>query len=319
MGIDLSKRLCILQYLIIGVLTTIVSAEVTVVVDSTNKDSMITDLRQLLPDESLGWTAQGEIKFYDRESIFDYMNGAGEVYRMYAYREMVVQRMANEGQPEITVELFDMSTSEDAFGIFTHSRLSEDTSPGQGATHQPGLLCFWKNRYFVCITAMRETPETKKAAYDIAGKIDKLILNTGPKPAILECLPLDRLDQLSVRYFHLYTSLNYHYYLADQNILKLNEKTEAVIAQYEPHRSFLICIRYPDEKLAKEAMSSFREAYIPEADSSDLAQIEDDKWVAAKLESTFILLALDAPTQDSAISLIRAAKERLADIDNEEP
>ncbi len=315
----MSKRLCILQYLIIGVLTTIASAEVIVVVDSTDKDSMITDLRELLPDESLGWTAQSEAEFYDRESIFDYMNGAGEVYRMYAYREMVVQRMAKDEQPEITIELFDMSTSEDAYGIFSHSRLSEESSPGQGATYQPGLLCFWKSRYFVCITALQETPETKKVVYDIAGKIDKLIPTTGSKPTILECLPHDSLDQLSVRYFHLYTSLNYHYYLSDQNILKLNGRTEAVIAQYEPHRSFLICIRYPDEKLAEEAMSSFREAYIPEADNSGLAQIEDDKWVAAELESTFILLALDAPTQDSAINLIRAAKERLADIDNEEP
>jgi hypothetical protein len=308
-----------LHYLMICIVAVAVSAEFTVAADTSDKDSMIMDLRELLPDESLGWTAQGEIEFYDRESIFDYMNGAGEVYRMYAYREMVVQRMAKEGQPEITIELFDMSTSEDAFGIFCHSRLSEDTSPGQGATYQPGLLCLWKSRYFACITAMRETPETKKAVYDIAGKIDKLIPNTGPKPAILECLPQDSLDQMSVRYFHLYTSLNYHYYLADQNILKLNEKTEAVIAQYEPHRSYLICVRYPDKKLAEEAMSSFREAYIPEADSSGLAQIEDDKWVAVGLESEFILLALDAPTQDSAISLIRAAKKRLPNIDDEEP
>jgi hypothetical protein len=300
-------------------LTTIAGAEVTVVVDTTDKDRVTMDLRELLPDESLGWTAQGEVEFYDRESIFDYMNGAGEVYRMYAYREMVVQRMAKEGQPEITVELFDMSSSEDAYGIFSHSRFSEDTSPGQGATYQPGLLCFWKSRYFVCITAMRETPETMKLVYDIAGKIDQLIPSTGPKPQILECVPRDSLDQMSVRYFHLYTSLNYHYYLADQNILKLNEKTEAVIAQYEPHRNFLICIRYPDEKLAEEAMNSFREAYIPEADSSGVARIEDDKWVVAGLRSKFILLALDAPTSDYATDLINAAKKRLAEIDDKEP
>jgi hypothetical protein len=316
--IDLAKRLRILQYLIIGMLTTIASAEVTAVVDTTDKDKGIMDLRELLPDESLGWTAQSEIAFYDRESIFDYMNGAGEVYRMYAYREMVVQRMAEEGQPEITIELFDMSTPEDAYGIFSHSRLSEDSSPGQGATYQSGLLCFWKSRYFVCITAMRETPETKKALYDIAGKIDRFIPNAGSKPAILECLPQDSLDRMSVRYFHLYTSLNYHYYLADQNILKLNEKTEAVIAQYEPYRSFLVCIRYPNGKLSEEAMSSFREAYTPETDSSGLAQIEDGKWVAAELVSTFILLALDAPTPDYAINLIKATKKRLADIDDRE-
>jgi len=296
-------------------LATIACAEITAAMGAPGKYGVTMNLRELLPDESLGWKAEDEIELYDRESIFDYMNGAGEVYRMYAYREMVVQRMAKEGQPEITIELFDMSTPEDAYGIFSHSRYSEEDGLGQGATYQAGLLCFWKNRYFICITAMKETPETKGALYDLAGRIDSLIPNNGAKPAILECIPPDSLEPMSVRYFHLYTSLNYHYYLADQNILKLGEKTEGVLAQYKPYQSFLICIRYPDQKQAEEAMSSFMKAYIPDADSSGIAQTEDDKWAAAELKREFILLVLDAPSRSSALNLLTAAKKKIAEID----
>jgi hypothetical protein len=312
-------RHCRTIYLLAGGLLLIACSAATPADQMGERSTDPIDLRELLPGEFRGWKAEGEVELYDRESIFDYMNGAGEVYRMYAYRRMAVQRMVSEGQPEITIELFDMTAPEDAYGVFSHSRSSEDSSPGQGATYQAGLLCFWKSKYFVCIRAMLHTPETKEAVYGIAGEIDRLIADRGPKPALLKCIPRDSLDPASVRYFHLYTSLNYHYYLADQNILKLSEKTEAVFARYEPYRSFLVCIRYTDRKGAEEAIKSFRESYMPETAASVPAQLEDDRWVAAVLEGEFILLVLDAPERSVATGLMESAVRRLRETCNKEP
>ena len=72
--------------------------------------------KEFFPERKGGWDLQKGVKRYDEEGIFKYMDGAGEVYRLYGFRELTVARCARSGQPEITIELFDMGTSEDAFG-----------------------------------------------------------------------------------------------------------------------------------------------------------------------------------------------------------
>ena len=270
-------------------------------------------MREFVPGEIYGWKAQGEVEIYDRETIFDYIDGAGEIYLLYDFRRVMVFRFIKASDPTILVELFDMGSSEDAFGIFSHAREGEGQGIGQGSEYRGGLLCFWKANFFVCILSERETPETKKAVADLARKIAEKIKVTGTKPKLLDYLPPEGLLSRSVRYFHLYTSLNYHYFVANQNILKLSQKTEAVLARYQPGGGFLLCVRYQNQKEAKEAFNSFLSAYIPEAKESGIAQIDNGKWVAAKLEGVFVVVLFDAPTKAYAQDLIKAVEDRFSE------
>ena len=49
-----------------------------------------------------------------------------------------------EGQPEIIVDLFDMGTSQNAYGVFSHARETVEQNFGQGSQYTEGLLIFWK-------------------------------------------------------------------------------------------------------------------------------------------------------------------------------
>ena len=109
------------------------------------------------------------------------------------------------------------------------------------------------------------------------------------------------------------TSLNYHYFVASQNILKLNQRTEAVLTTYQPDKSFLLFVRYQNQKEAKEAFDSFLSAYIPEEKESGIAQTEDGKWVAAKLERVFVMVIFDAPTKTYAQALMEAFENKLSE------
>ena len=40
-------------------------------------------LHQNLPNRIMGWRVEAEDRFFDSVTIFDYINGAGEVYRSY--------------------------------------------------------------------------------------------------------------------------------------------------------------------------------------------------------------------------------------------
>lgn len=299
------------RYMVTGVSVAIICM-VTISMCSVIKESEKSmHMREFVPTEIYGWKAQDEVEVYDRKSIFDYIDGAGEIYLLYGFRKVMVFRLVKASDATILVELFDMGSPEDAFGVFSHAHEGEEIGIGQGSEYRGGVLCFWKGNFFVSIFSERETPQAKRAVFDLAQKIAENIKATGAKPKLLEFLPDEGLVNKSVRYFHLHASLNYHYFVASENILKLNQKTEAVLARYRPDQSYLLCIRYRNQKQAKEAFDSFLSAYIPEGKESGIAQIENKKWVAAKLEGVFVVVVFDAPTEVYAQDLSEAIVNKL--------
>jgi hypothetical protein len=292
------------------VITTCIALILACATDKGDKEMV--PMQEYVPTQIDGWRAQDEVETYDRETIFDYINGAGEVYLMYDFQNVTVLHFTQAEQPNILVELFDMGSSEDAFGIFSQARESEDQGTGQGSEYRGGLLCFWKSKFFVCVSSERETPQAKKAVEDLAGKIAGKIKVTGAWPRLLDYLPADGLESNTVRYFHKHTTLNYHYYTASENILNLGPQTEAVLATYQPDETHFLCVRYPDEEQAKEALSSFVNAYVPEARESGIAEIENGKWVAVRGRGVFVVVVFDAPTKAYAQDLTKAVEDRIS-------
>jgi hypothetical protein len=278
---------------------------------STSRDEEEINMRKLVPEEIHGWKVQGEIETYDRETIFDYIDGAGEIYLMYDFRRVVVFHLTRASQPQITIEVFDMGSSGDAFGIFSHAREGEEEGIGQGSEYRGGVLCFWKGKFFVCVFSEGETPEAEKAVAELAARIAEKITITGARPELIDHLPDQGLVENSVRYFHKHTSLNYHYFVASENILKLGMHTQAVMARYEPASSYLLCVSYPDQEQAGEAFGSFVSSYIPEAAESGAALMDDGKWTAVKQQGPFVIVVFDAPTKAEAQNLIKIAQGRL--------
>jgi hypothetical protein len=53
-------------------------------------------LERLLPPQFGDWQRTKDAAVYDRVTIFDYINGAGEVYLQFGFRECLVQRYHNQ-------------------------------------------------------------------------------------------------------------------------------------------------------------------------------------------------------------------------------
>jgi hypothetical protein len=259
------------------------------------------DLAALVPSEFQGWTVE-EDQSFDRDTIFDYIDGAGEVYRSYNVRRLFARRMARAGRPALIVDLFDMGTSADAFGVFSHDPAGDDARIGQGSAYQGGLLSFWKDRYFVSVYAEGETLETKAAVLGLAAKVAGSIPGEGPKPALLADLPPQDLDPRSVRYFHNHLVLNVHYFVSQENILRLDQTTEAVIGFYGEKGAGgrLLIVRYATAERARDALNAFCGAYLPESGALRTARTENGKWTAARLLRERVAVVFDAPTEVAA-------------------
>lgn len=268
---------------------------------------------KFLPRQMHGWRTHGKAETYNRQTIYDYMDGAGEIYLSYSFRELLVQRYIKPGKPEIIVEIFDMVSGKDAFGVFSHvqGRDDKEAGIGQGSEYRGGLLTFWKGRFFISILARRETPEAKKAVLLIGKAVSKAIGVDGEKPELLNYIAEEDFFPKGIRYFHTHAILNYHYYLSDENILNLGEHTDVILAQYKDDRSYLLLVEYKNEKDAKAAFNEFINAYMPEVMQKATLQTEDSRWTVATLKQNFVIIILDAITQIHASSKLEAVRSKL--------
>ncbi len=248
----------------------------------------------LLPTQIDSWTRGDPAASYDRETIFEYINGAGEVYRSYAFDQVVVAVYNSAQGPEITVELFDMGNPADAYGVFSYAREQEETGIGGGYEQKGRVLCFWQDRYYTCIAAEERSDDSDRALLVFAR-------------AISERLP----PPFSERFFHLHQSLNYHYYLARENILQLSDETDAVLARYTPGSTYLLLVRYGDENDAAAAASSFRQSYVPEAGESQTVETENGAFLLYRHRDRFLVVVLDAESESAAIGLFQTTLDGL--------
>ncbi len=270
----------------------------------------IQTLHAALPKQIQGWGAEPNDRFFDDETIFDYINGAGEVYRAYNMRKCLSRRYTIPKGPAIVLDIFDMRTSEDAFGVFTHDQDGESVDVGQGGLYRSGLLSFWKDRFFVSIYMEEESAAAENAVRGLAKEVAALISHEGPKPQILSLLPQKGLQTKTIRYLHHHVLLNNHFYFADENILNLAPDTKAALADYKrgKENAKLLLVQYPDRKKAAKAHRNFLNDYLPEASSTGPVQIEDTKWSATALKRELLVIILEADSQGLAASLMKEVR-----------
>jgi hypothetical protein len=266
-----------------------------------------------LPGEIAGWQRLDVVETYDRESIFDYINGAGEVYRAYHFSEVNVFKYARPDHPSLTVEIFDMGSSDDAYGVFSYGRETEQSGIGGGYEYRGSLLSFWQDRYYICLLADQKTEVSESALFALANKISAELPSSSQPPKLISCLPTVGLTKHSVRYLRTFAALNYFYFLAEENILNMNLGTEAALGEYMPGSVFLLLVRYNSTAHADSAQNSFTNNFLPKNSAGGISQIENGRWVAIDKHDKFIIIVFDAVSEDQALDMIESCKMKLKD------
>ena len=271
---------------------------------------VMADLSELLPDNVKNWDKTKDEQIYDKDNLYEYINGGAELYISYGFNKVLSCKYVCENQPDIFVDIFNMSNSFNAFGIFAHFREVIDSTYGQGSQYTSGNLLFWKDRYFISILASPETEESKATIDLLAQYIDNKIKDTGSIPPIISLLPKTNLIQESLRYFRHYIWLNSFYFIADKNILNINENTEAVLAKYkhDKQQSILLLVNYESENDADSAINSFINQYLPALKTNSIQQVEDGSWMGFKTQGKIITIIFNSPTEFWAKELLGSIK-----------
>jgi hypothetical protein len=278
-----------------------------------SQDPSANGLKALLPSEASGWKAEPADRVFDRETIFEYIDGAGEVYRAFNMRLLVSRRFHKEGKPDLIIDFFDMGSPADAFGVFTHDLEGEGAGLGQGSNYKGGLLTFWRDRYLVSIFAEGETAETKAALFALGKPVAAAIGRDGAKPALLAVVPPGFAPESEIRYLHSPVILNYHFFAGAENLLGLGPETEAVLAK-SPDRGrdgVLLAVKYKGPAEAAAACVRFTQGTMPAAGGTGIVRAENGKWTAVRLKNAVVAVVFAAPSEDAARWLLNKVAEAI--------
>lgn len=267
---------------------------------------------KFLPAAANGWSVQEQPRLYSGREIFEYMDGAGEVYLAYHYRAVLVARYARPDRQEILVEIFDMVTSEGAFGISTYMR-GRGTSVriGQDGEYRSGLLTFWRGRYYVCVRVEEESPEAVRAVRAIGRAMADAIGKDGKRPPLLRCVSEDTYKSESLRYFFRDEILRTHITLPKDDMLLLTDSTKALLVRARGDRSQILVVKYPDSARATSALRSFEKGYGLEDGESRNVGESGVNWVACARKSAYVVAVIGAPARASAEKLVSSIVRRL--------
>jgi hypothetical protein len=279
------------------------------------------------PTNAGPWSRRDAPRIIEPAGIFQYMNGAGELYLAYRFRRIEVHEYTAEGKPPILLELYRMETSDDAYGLLSVDWGGEPVDLGSGrALYGSGLLRIWSNDLYARVLVESESEAARQAILSIGSSVVSGRRNP-PPPSLIPVLPQIvagewRLRQDRTTFLRSHLVLNSVYFLSTENVLGLDHEAEAVVAQYAgppapgSHAyAHLLVIGYPSEKRASRALKRFRTRYLEQPPSKDepvrrdVRRIEDG-WMGHRLEGRVLALVFQAESRETAETFLDAAQAR---------
>ena len=259
-----------------------------------------------LPTEANGMRAAGADESYPASAIFSYLDGGAEVYLAYNLRSCTARRYAG-GDREVIVDLFDMGSSADAFGVFSRDLDGEPVAVGQGGRLRAGWLSAWKGRFYLSLTADRDDAHSQRDLLDLGRALAAAIAGEGPPPELLRGLPAEGLDPGRLAYVHDHVTLASHVALPAGNPLGLGPSTEVAVGRYlrGAAAATLLLVRYPEVTAAGEGAGRLATAWgtAPGVATRD----EAGRWRAAAAQGAVVAAVVGSHDEETTHALLADA------------
>ena len=154
-----------------------------------------TDVSKILPPQSAGseWRLAGDNYSYLPDTLYNYINGAADLFISYGFVSLTGgEYYRGSGQREnVTVDLYDMGSTLNAFGVFQSKRDTEARSLtiGAGAFGTEKYVFFYKGRFYVEIQAYVLSSTTSDVVMKMAQHVERRIGGDAVPPSELRYLP----------------------------------------------------------------------------------------------------------------------------------
>jgi len=154
-------------------------------------------------DAMTGWEMVSEPESYGPENLWDYINGQAEFYLNYGFlRVDTAEYRAESGSPSVIVEIYQMASPEEAFGIYAAERSPDDRSIeiGSGGYLGSNILNFWQGKNYIKLMSF-EAEGGDDSLMALAREISALSPAGSGVPEVFSYFPEEGRVEASERYF----------------------------------------------------------------------------------------------------------------------
>jgi len=293
------------------------------------EEEKVASLEALFPEQAGKWRLkQAPVTYAGRRRLFQYIDGGAEPYLTYSFKQVCAADYKMEKSETVAhIDLWEFGSVEDAYGVFTKDRPTEDTSPLQigdeGLIYQ-GYIYAWRDRFFLKAEPREGSPSPDDTKQLAAAILSAIKAPKAEKPGVLSLLPEKMLLRGTELFFHKQLILD-NIYLTEEpieeNVFHLSEKTNAVVADYKLEKSeypfkFMI-IEYPDNTTAEKAAKDFiilREKWGESPKQQDGLTISKDStglFATLAVKKNFLLGVFRCEDAQVAIELTKAALAKI--------
>jgi hypothetical protein len=148
-------------------------------------------LKNILPVVE-GMQPSGSSQIYFPETLFEYINGAAEIYLSYDFTELIVaEYKKSDSSDSVAVEIYDMGNHKNSFGIYSAERYpdNEFLMLGTQGYMEEGAMNFLVGRYYVKLLCFDCEDRSEKWLRSFSEGIVNQVENKEGFPAYLRTLP----------------------------------------------------------------------------------------------------------------------------------
>ena len=152
--------------------------------------------------EIAGWKNSAEIQTFAPKNLYEYIDGAADLYLASDFEELNVAEYENEKKASVAVEVYRHRTAEDAFGIYSQERLPDGNYLSVGAEGyiDQHILNFVAGRYYVKINSFNTGSEDRDVLRLFAGKMADSLGEKRGLPSLLSAFPAEGKKNRSEKY-----------------------------------------------------------------------------------------------------------------------
>lgn len=251
------------------------------------KDSVETAIspENLLPSdkELVGWVQSRAPSTYEGKTLYRDRSPSPKLYYAYGFErqaEVEYETPQFGSKPLILLEIFDMGSPENAYGIYnfhTYPQMKFEWV-GSKAMVSGNYLRFSKGKYFIQIEGYEIATGIRECMVTLAKIIAAEIENPPPKPKILALLPSNNKVNGSIKLFRSNWALRQIYNTLPIHVPQLTDTAVGISGRYRKNMKsktwtdtrIVFIIRFADTSIAESAYTHYRDSVMKETVSFEV-------------------------------------------------
>jgi hypothetical protein len=138
-----------------------------------------------------GWKMAETVQTFSPETLYDYINGASDLYLTYDFQELQVGEYTREDKASVIVEIYRHKTPTQAFGIYSQERMANADFLDIGAQgyYEDKNLNFLNGPNYVKISSAKTGADDREILIQFAKKISASLGSHKTLPVLLASFP----------------------------------------------------------------------------------------------------------------------------------